>query len=161
MPGGLTIETAILTSALLILVWYTGGISSTVLPLLYFILFLGIFILDYSSLVLLVLLVPTFLWATATHDLSAHELGTLFSFLVMLPLVVFAKFQYQSAQEEKKKVEELENVDYDTVLFIKTYLKPKLEHLSQLTEYPEDNAENIKKQTTLLLEETEEHIRKL
>jgi hypothetical protein len=161
MPASLGYEMAILSSALLILITYTGGLASSFLPLLYFLMFLGVFVLDYSSLTLLILLIPTYLWITAGHVLEAHELGVIVSFFVMLPLLLFAKLQYQEAKVQKKTVEKLEDIDYDTVLFIKTFLKPKLEQLEQLSRHPEENSENIHKQTHLLLEETEEHLQHL
>ncbi|HZZ98596.1 MAG TPA: hypothetical protein VFG51_01555 [Candidatus Saccharimonadia bacterium] len=161
MPSTLGYEIAILTSAALILITFTGGIASSFLPLLYFLLFLGVFVLDYSALILLMLLIPSFLWATAGHNLSTHETGTVVSFFVMLPLLLFTKYQYQEAKVQKTSAEKLENIDYDAILFIKTFLRPKLEHIDQLAQHPEENAENIRKQTTLLLEETEEHLHSL
>jgi len=152
--ASLRAELFMLVSALLLLIGHTGGISSIFLPGLYVLLFIAVFALQPLSLVLLGMLIPTFLWAILPHTPSLHEISTLISFPLLIPLMLFAKLQYQEAQEDEKEIRVLSDQENNMLLFLSTYLKPKLLQIQQLAMYIDDNKTNIQKQIALLLEET-------
>jgi len=169
LPNALSFETSMLTATLLLVVGYTGGTASLFLPLLHFLLFLSLFTLDTASLITLGLTIPFFLWAVGgggltsggvggalgNGSLSTHTIATLLSFPALLPLLLFAKTQYQERLAEKHTLQVRGDQKIDMTMFITTFLKPKLYTMFQLSSYPAENKENIQKQIRVILEQTE------
>lgn len=163
-PSSSTLEVGVFLSMLLILIGHTGGVTSIFLPLLYFLLFIAVLTMHTSSIVMLELMIPLFLWAVGAGNTSAtlpfttlapHEWASLLSFPVLLPLLVFARHQYKHAAAQEKELQQQTSTQVDTTLFMTTFLKPKLRTILEMSEYPVDNKDTIQRQLTMILEETE------
>ena len=140
LPNALSFETSMLTATLLLVVGYTGGTASLFLPLLHFLLFLSLFTLDTASLITLGLTIPFFLWAVGSGgltsggvggalgngSLSTHTIATLLSFPALLPLLLFAKTQYQERLAEKNTLPVRGGQKIYIAEFFMTLLKEKL-----------------------------------
>lgn len=157
-PNASTLELTIFTIALLVLVGYTGGLDSILLPLLYLLMFIGVFIFRSTTLIVLEFMLPLYLWGisgTSFLQLDTPHLATLLSFPILLPLLLFARSQYLQATEQKVELEVESNRGHETTLFLTTFLKPKLRTLLDMSEYPEHNKEALQRQITVIIEETE------
>lgn len=158
LPTALTIETALLTTTLFLLVGGTGSLNSMFLPALYVLMFLGVFSLDISTLVSLGLLTTLFLWTTTPPPLPTNQLANLISFPIVLAMLVFAKLH---EQERRKQQDALAELGESLVLFVSTFLRPKLSHLSSLAEFADQNGQLIKKQLQLVRDELEAFVEKI
>lgn len=157
LPKAENIEFSILLTSLLLLVGSTGSVSSLFLPVLYLLLFFAVLILETSSVVLLDALLVLFLWATTPQPLTQHHMATLISFIVLLPLLIFAKTQY----DEMKKTQQYASVEEEEImLFLSTFLKPKMKYLHELSEYVQHNEQLISKQIRLIQDEIDGFIEK-
>ena len=153
-------ELFVFVSALLLLIGHTGGITSGFLPSLYFLMFIAVFGLKILPLALLSLLIPTFLWAITPHTPSLHEISTLLSFPLLIPLMLFAKLQYNEVKSDERELKTLSQQEHGLLLFLTTYLRPKLLQIQQLSLYVEENKENLNRQLNLLLEEVQNILQK-
>jgi len=112
-----------------------------------------------TSILVLEVLIPLFLWAIGTQFIPTtfpyQSWAAILSFPILLPLLVFARHQYTQNAQQKQELEKKTTQQVDTTLFVSTFLKPKLKTILEMSEYPVDNKENIQKQLTLVLEETE------
>ncbi|HKY73875.1 MAG TPA: hypothetical protein VJ246_01025 [Patescibacteria group bacterium] len=154
-PSATIQEFATFTTMLLVLVGYTGGLSSIFFPLLYLLLFVGVLTMDISTIIALGLLLPLFLWSTHIGMITQREIAAIASFPILLPLLVFSRYQYVQAQEERKDLAAQSELQQEAALFLSTFLKPKLVKLLEMSEYPDHNKEVLQKQITLIIEETD------
>jgi hypothetical protein len=150
-----TPELLVLSTILLVLIGYSGGAQSVLIPLLYFLLFLCVLAEHTSAIIVMSLMIPLYLWAIGDPTPSLHAIATILSFPVLLPLLIFARKQFVKAQQEEKELNVESAYRYTAAIFLSTFLKPKLRLLKQLAEYPNQNAESLRKQLALLLEEAE------
>lgn len=155
-PSSATAEVGVFTTVLFILIGYTGGVTSIFLPLLYLLLFVGVLSLHTTTIILFEFCIPLYLWALGTGPFTQHQLATIFSFPILLPLLVFARKQYTAVQREKKVEEKLADQTFSAALFLSTFLKPKLQHILDLANYPDHNKRNIQKQLSLTIEELDD-----
>lgn len=149
-------ELIILITALFVLIGSTGGVGSIFLPLTYGILFLSVLTLHTSTIVLLTVSIPLFLWVITQHVLNLHDIATLLSFPALLPLLLFARQEHKRIQADEQSLESSEKYTQESTLFLSTFLVPKLEKLLELSEYPEHNTETLKRQILLILEATKD-----
>ena len=70
-------------------------------------------------------------------------------------MLLFAHVSYRNHERDTQELSHARTQELSTMLYLSTFLKPKLEHLMNLCEYPEINKENIQKQILLILEETQ------
>ncbi|MBI5151091.1 MAG: hypothetical protein HZA34_00795 [Candidatus Pacebacteria bacterium] len=155
-PSSTTAEVGVFTTALFMLIGYTGGVTSIFLPLLYLLLFIGVLSLHTTTIILFEFCIPLYLWALGPVPMTQHQLATLLSFPILLPLLVFARKQYTTAQQEKKVEEKLADQTFSAALFLSTFLKPKLQHILELSNYPDHNKRGIQKQLSLTIEELDD-----
>jgi hypothetical protein len=90
--------------------------------------------------------------------LTPLDLSQLASLILLLFIFLFAKKQYENTVQDeiqlKKQEVELKEKS-DAVLFISNFLKPKLEIILHLSDYPEVNKQVIQRQIILMEEEAE------
>lgn len=157
LPKTLTLELSILVSAVLLLIGSTGGTNSIFVPGLYVLLFFSLLTTDVATVTSLDLLITLFLWSTTPPPVSAQQISTLLSFPVILPIIVFGKLNYDKIKyEEQKEAFEEEEI----MLFLSTFLKPKMQQLANLSQFFKNNQQLILKQIELVEEEIDAFISK-
>lgn len=157
LPAALTAELSVIIAAVLLLVGSTGSTTSLFIPGLYLLLFFAILTVDVATVAVLDFLIVLFLWATTPPPLSGHQIATLLSFPILLPLLLSAKLHHDEMKEQETRsaVEEEQ-----TVLFLSTFLKPKMQHLAHLSNFIRENEKIIRKQIELIQEEIDAFIEK-
>jgi len=162
LPSGHPLDFPILSFLTLVLVAGTGGIQSPATPLILVLAFSGIRILKLEDLLAFAIAVPMFFLATPTGiGVNGEHLTTLLFLSLSVLLTLLVKVQQDSLLAEKRLNVAEETLRTMAFLFFQTVLLPKLQHLSRLAEYPEDNQEIIVIQLELLKTQTAETMEEL
>lgn len=160
VPRPESIETALLLGAIALLVGSTGGLASPFVPLFYLLLFLSALTLNLGANIVEMVALTVFLWGTSAHPLSTAQTIELFSLPLLLPLMVFARYQFEEAQEQQHLVEQeealLSQEESEVIIFLSTYLRPKLQHVRVALETSKDNVWLARKQLELLEKEAQD-----
>jgi hypothetical protein len=165
-PGGNGnfMETALLVAGTAVLVGHTGALSSPFLPIFFLLMFASVLTLHISSLVVELTGLMIFLWAISAQPWSWHDVITWLSFPLLTPLMIFARWQWEDAQKSQRAaqqtVQELTQQESTTLLFLSTFLKPKLQ-LVAASLFTARNLEMAQQQIQLLITEVDNTIREL
>lgn len=155
----ITLEIALLSVGFLVAIASSGNLNSPFFPFISLYLFFIVMALEPLAAMLTALTVVLFHYALAPQ-VNPHMVLSLASLPALITMFMFAKKQYIGHQEEKGERLDLEEKkseeEHAAVLFIKTYLQPKLETLWQLSSHPEHNKETLQKQIQLIHDESEE-----
>jgi hypothetical protein len=158
LPSGETFEAAFLVGAVALVVGYTGGLNSPFLPLFYILLFLTALSLRLSTNVIELFGITLFLWATSSHPFTRDSWISLLAFPFLLPLLAFARMQFDQANEEKclLAVEErtLDSEEKRMAKFLLEFTVPKLRAIRDLLRVTPGNAEIAARQIILLEDES-------
>lgn len=161
LPKPASIETALLTGAVALVVGSTGSLQSPFLPLFHLILFISVLTIDLPANIAKVIGLTVFLWATSIQPFTNAMWIELLSLPFLMPLMIFARLQFEEAQEEKHLIKLEENIlqeqEQRILLFLATYLRPKLNYIRQLLRVTQDNRLAVDRQ----LETLEQDIIKL
>lgn len=154
LPSPNPLDFPLLTLSLFLLVQATGGIFSPTAPLLLVLGFFGVRILSLADLFVYASAVPFFLFTLPeTVADSSHIIAVLILTLGIF-LTLLVKIQQDSLKRSKQLNISEELSRSQALLFLHTTLLPKLNHLSQLAEYPSENQEGILRQLEIVKEET-------
>lgn len=160
LPRPETWETALLVSAIAILVGATGGITSPFLALFYVLLFLSALTLSVPANLVEMVALVVFLWAVSPQPFSRDMWIRLVELPVLLPLLLFARMQFEEARREKaraaKDEHQMANQEQKMLLFLSTYLRPKLMQLRQMLSMSEQNRPVVAQQLAQLEKEISE-----
>ncbi len=154
MPSEESLETALLVGAVAVVVGSTEALGSPFLPLFYLLLFVSVMTISlYSNLVEMVALL-LFLWAVSVHPLTGNYWLELLSLPLLLPLMLFARWQFEEAQEDKYRLKQEENLLADQesriLMFLSTYLTPRLRQLRAMLILNDQNRLSVAKQLEVL-----------
>jgi hypothetical protein len=143
LPRPETWETALLVSAVAIGVGATGGISSPFLALFYVLLFLSALTLSVPANLVEMVGLVVFLWAVSSQPFSRDMWIRLIELPVLLPLLLFARMQFEEARREKARAmrdeHQMADQEQQMLLFLSTHLRPKLLQLRQMLLTSEQN----------------------
>lgn len=152
-------EFALVASASLLFIGSTGNVDSIFFPVAYVL----IFLLTMSMKPLQAIAVSlgiVFFHYSLMETLSQGNVSHLISLFLMLFVFLFAKKQYEEHLRDSDVVEkqgaELSDQQSNAILFITTFLKPKLENLLKLSDYPQENQEVIARQIIIIQEAVEQ-----
>ena len=158
LPSTQTFEATFLVGAISLVVGYTGGLNSPFLPLFYILLFLTALSLRLSTNVIELVGITVFLWATSSHPFTRDSLISLLAFPFLLPLLAFARMQFDQVNEEKclRQVEErtLALEEKRIARFLLEFTVPKLRAIRDVLRVTPDNAEIAARQIILLEDES-------
>jgi hypothetical protein len=154
MPSEESLETALLVGAVAVVVGSTDSLGSPFLPLFYLLLFVSVMTINlYSNLVEMVALL-LFLWAVSVHPLTTNYWLELLSLPLLLPLMLFARWQFEEAQEDKYRLKQEENLlaeqESRIMMFLSTYLVPRLRQLRAMLIINDQNRLSVAKQLEIL-----------
>lgn len=154
-----TPEFALVSASTLLLIGSTGNLHSFFFPLA----FLHIFFLTMSikpAQALLLSFGMILFHYSLAPSLTWEAVSQLSSILLLMFIFLFAKSQYEEHVSKELIVEkqqvELSVQQSNAILFVTTFLKPKLDTLLHLSEYPEANKQVIERQITIIQEAVEE-----
>jgi len=157
LPKPESLETALLTLAVAVVVGSTGSLQSPFLPLFHIILFVSVLTISLEANLVKMLGLTLFLWGTTAHPLDQQLWIELMSLPFLLPLMIFARLEFEEAREEKHLhlLEEqlLSQQESRMLLFLSTFLKPKLSFVRQLLQTSTQNTWTAVKQIELLEQE--------
>lgn len=152
-------ELALVSASILLLIGSTGNIQSFFFPLTYLHIFFLTMTVKPPQAVFLSVGVIAFHYSLL-GSLDPQGLSALLSIGLLLFIFLFAKRQYEEHIRKELVVEEqqeeLSAQQSNAILFITTFLKPKLETLIHLSDYPEANKEVIQRQIIIIQEAVEE-----
>jgi hypothetical protein len=152
-------EFALVSAAVLIIVGSTGNTNSLFFPLAFLHIFLLTMILKPLQ-AIIVSLGTIFFHFALIEVLNPFAISHLASLLLLLCFFLFAKKQFEERISTHQVVEQqsqaLSDQQSNAILFVTTFLKPKLEHLLKLADYPEANKEAILRQIVLIQDEVEQ-----
>lgn len=165
LPTETTLETAFLTAGVVIVVGSTGGLTSPFLPLFHLLLFISVLTVNLPANIVKMVGLTVFLWATAPHPISRQMAIELLSLPFLMPLMVLARLELEEARaiRHMQSIEDslLTQQETRTLMFLSTFLRPKLAYLQQLLLSPEANQEAARKQIALIDQETQQVITEL
>lgn len=157
LPKPESFETALLTTAVAVVVGSTGSLHSPFLPLFHLILFISVLTISLEANIVKMFGLTIFLWATSTHPLTQGMWIELLSLPFLLPLMIFARLEFEEAKEEKylHMLEDgvLSQQESRMLLFLSTFLKPKLSYIRQLLQTSSENTWSAIKQIEMLEQE--------
>ncbi|MBU1885789.1 hypothetical protein KKE34_04240 [Patescibacteria group bacterium] len=160
LPAFMSIETVLATMAFLLLIGATGNTASWFYPLTYIHLFFIVFSSHIGTSIVVTMLIMLFHYGL-TPNLIQHDLVSLFTLPIIMAFFIFAKLQHEElikdklvVQEEEARLNELESEEFQLENFLENFLKPKINQLEQLFEYP-NNFKSIKGQLHLIKLEIE------
>lgn len=161
MPKADTIEASVLLAAVAVVVGSSGGLASPFLPLFYLLLFVSVLTLHlYTNLVEMVALI-VFLWTITPPPFTTNHFLELISLPLLLPLMLFARWQFEEAQEDKFRLQLEEQLlakqESKIMIFLSTYLQPLLRQMKGMLYINPDNRFSVIKQ----LEQLEQEIQQL
>lgn len=133
-PLGLVIDATIFTLIVLLLVTSTGGLTSPVFFLLYFLLFGLALLFEPAITIALTLLLVIFFILTPTAKPALEALLQLFSLVLITPLALYFGNQYLKVLEKEDKIKilkqevkasdnQLEKEETDTLLWLSLNLR--------------------------------------
>lgn len=152
-------EFALVSASICLLIGSTGNIDSFFFPLTYLHVFFLTMTIRPSQAVFLSVGVILFHYGLMGAFTLAN-LSSLGSIALLLCIFLFAKRQYEEHIRKELVVEEqqeeISKQQSEAILFISTFLKPKLQTLLHLSDYPEANKEVIVRQIVIIQEAVEE-----
>lgn len=152
-------EFALVSASIFLLIGSTGNFSSLYFPLAYLHIFFLTMSVKPTEAMILSVGVVGFHYGLDPQFLPFH-LSQLLSILMLLFIFLFAKRQYEEHIQKELVVEEqqveISEQQSNAILFIATFLKPKLITLLHLSDYPEANKEVIQRQLIIIQEAVEE-----
>ncbi|MCD8484809.1 hypothetical protein LRY65_02595 [Candidatus Woesebacteria bacterium] len=156
LPKPESFETALLTTAVAVIIGSTGSLESPFLPLFHLILFISVLTISLEANIIKMIGLTIFLWSTSVHPLTRSMWIELMSLPFLMPLMIFARLEFEEAREERH-LHELEDdllkqQESRMLLFLGTYVKPKLAYIRQLLQLQE-NTWTASKQLELLEQE--------
>ncbi|MEO8581634.1 MAG: hypothetical protein ABI425_03555 [Patescibacteria group bacterium] len=152
-------EFALISAAIVLLIGNTGNIDSFFFPFAYLhIFFLTMSLRPFQAIVVSVAIV--FFHYSLITTSSTQHISQLLSLFLMQFIFLFTKKQYEAHIKgelivEKQQVE-LSDQQSNAILFVTTFLKPKLENLLRLSDYPEENKEVIARQILIVQDAVEQ-----
>jgi hypothetical protein len=154
-----TPEFALVSTAILLLIGSTGNLDSFFFPLSYLHIFF--LVMSVSALQAIGLSIAVIMFHYGLIEKLSWNAGSeLMSILLLLFIFLFAKKLYEDNLKKQSVVEEQENFisteQTNAILFITTFLKPKLENLLHLSDYPEANKDVIQRQIIIVQDSVEE-----
>lgn len=162
LPQPETFETALLVGGVALGVGATGGLASPFLPLIYLVLFASVLTLRLSSNIAQMIGLTVFLWAVTPHPLSSALLIELLSLPFLLPLMIFARYQFDEAQEQRHLAQQervlLRGEEQEIIQFLGTFLHPKLQQLQRTLSLNPREPWVVQKQLELLEKESREFL---
>ena len=148
---------ALLAGAVAILVGATGGITSPFLALFYVLLFLSALTLSVPANLVEMVALVVFLWAVSAQPFGRDQWIRLVELPILLPLLLFARMQFEEARKEKARANEGEQImasqEQKMLLFLSTILKPKLEQFRKMLLTSEQNRQVVAQQISTLEKE--------
>ncbi len=161
LPRPETMETALLVGAVALGVGSTGGLASPFLPVIYLVLFASVLTLQLSSNMAEMIGLSLFLWAVSPHPLTPNLWIELISLPFLLPLMIFARYQFDEAQEQRYLAQQervlLRDEEQAVVAFLSEFLHPKLQQLRAASTTPQ-NLWMIERQLELLENESRDFL---
>lgn len=165
-PQSMSAELILLTFAVLLLIGFTGGTSSLLFALSYIYLFLLVFAVEATTSIAVTMILVLYYYALTLNP-TAQDYVNLITLPVMTFFFLFAKAQYEQANQErvqaltgKQKLADSRYTRHQLQVFLEEFLKPKLEYLSTLLTHPTQNQKAIQGQLTLLQVEIEKMVRR-
>ncbi len=156
LPKPESFETALLTTAVAVIIGSTGSLESPFLPLFHIILFVSVLTISLEANIIKMIGLTIFLWSTSVHPLTRGMWIELLSLPFLMPLMIFARLEFEEAREERHmhQLEDdlLKQQESHILLFLGTYVKPKLSYIRQLLQLSE-NIPAASKQLSLLEQE--------
>lgn len=161
MPGNASPELIPLTFTILLIIGYTGNLTSIFYPLTYVLLFLLVMTSDTRTAIVTGLAITLFHYIL-TPEITGSDLGPLVSLPVLLIFFLFAKHQYTASQIDKAvlkaREEALSSVKSDKQVlaqFIDEFLKPKLKVIDKLLTEETPDVKVARSQISLLTSESD------
>lgn len=159
MPSEESLETALLVGAVAVVVGSSGALSSPFLPLFYLLLFVSVMTVSLPTNLVEMMSLLVFLWASSTHPLTTNSWLELLSLPLLLPLMLFARWQFEEAEEDKYRLEQEETLlasqETNMLMFLSTYLLPKLRQLRAMLILSELNRPSVAQQLAILEQESQ------
>ncbi len=142
-PGVMSVELALLTFAVLLVIGHTGDTQSLLFSLSYILLFFLVFSAEVSTAIVSTIFIMLYFYALA-NQMTSQDAANLLTLPLMLVFFIFAKAQYQQVTQKR---DQLAQEEQD--------LMPKLEYLTTLLSHPAQNKQALEGQLTLLQVEIE------
>jgi hypothetical protein len=165
LPRPDSLEAAILLGVVSLGIGATGGLASPFLPVYYLLLFITVLTLSLSSNLVALAGMSLFLWGTTPHPLASIQLIELVSLPFLLPLMVFARMQFDEAKEQKYLAEQeeilLDEQEEQVVEFLSSHLHPKLQGLRLALETSPENNWMVRRQLEVLEKDSQELLLKV
>ncbi len=148
-PSKKSLEMAIATFALLLLVGSTGNIDSPLFALTYIHLFFLVFAAHESTIILIVPLLVLFHYAVSPTTWST-DLAELITLPVIAFFFLFTKRQHDEVMQDRaiiaaedQELAQLQHQKIDIEELVRNDIQPHVSRLQQLAEYPEQNKANL------------------
>lgn len=165
-PAAQSFEMVLISFALLLIVGATGNLKSVFFPLTYVHLFLLVFSTDIKTSIPISFLIAGFHYA-----LGGTEFSAMLAAVVTIPLLVaffiFAKYQYDEVQKEKRIIEGEEKVLAKSLEerrqlahLVQNFIQPKLIQLREMSLYINQNRDAVVGQILILQMEISKFMRK-
>lgn len=163
-PATLTPEIALITAAFLVFIGSTGTLESLFFPLSYLYLFFLVIVLAPFPAIMASLAVMTFFYILSP-DLTPQHISSLLSLPLLLTVFLFTKKQYEYHKSDSALIDlqdrKIEEKEHQALLFIRTFLQPKLENLYDMSFHPQENKTIIQEQIKLMYGESEALLQEL
>lgn len=154
LPQAESVEGALLAGAMALLIGRTGGLDSPFLPLAHVLLFVTVLTLDLGANVIHAVGLTLFLWAAGPHPLTQPLWISLLSLPAVLPLMMLARIELETARyrqmQEKHTEAVLAGQETRALLFLETFLRPKLAALRTFLESNPQHADVAARQVRIL-----------
>jgi hypothetical protein len=168
LPAAMSIETILATFAFLLLIGSTGNTSSIFYPLTYIHLFFIVFSSHASTSVIMTMAIMLFHYSlTPGGAVGPHVTVSLLTMPIILMLFLFARLQYEEVIRDrliikrgKKQLEQLTAEDHHLKQFLQGFIRPKLDQLLGLSQFPQENQAVIQGQVQLLQVQVDETLAK-
>lgn len=145
LPKASSMEGALLAGALALLIGRTGGLDSPFLPLAHVLLFVTVLTLDMGANIVHAVGLGLFLWAAGPHPLTRALWIGLLSVPAVLPLMILARMELETAHERQQDEAHVQAVlagqETRALVFLNTFLRPKLAAIRSLLETSPRNSE--------------------
>lgn len=165
LPKPDSLEAAVLFGVVSLGIGATGGLASPFVPVYYLLLFITVLTLSLSSNLIVLVGMSLFLWGTTPHPLASMQLIELLSLPFLLPLMVFARMQFDEAKEQKYLAEQeevlLNEQEEQVVSFLSEHLHPKLQSLRLALEISPENNWMVRRQLEVLEKDSQELLLKV
>ncbi len=165
LPQPDSLEAALLLGVVSLGIGATGGLASPFLPVYYLLLFITVLTLSLSSNLIVLTGMCLFLWGTTPHPLDSVHLIELISLPFLLPLMVFARMQFDEAKEQKYLAQQeevlLNEQEEQVVEFLSDHLHPKLQNLRLALETSPENNWMVRRQLEVLEKDSQQLLLKV